>query len=135
MKPLFSLLWPHVPPGQHSPDIRLGAGASADLELNEIVQALTGGEGTRSSFAMSVLMELGTDRKVIVYRQGMIADLLADHRLRERLGEVLPLLVRRRQHRDPLSREPWSVTTVARRVAELGEKNAMLTWRCGSTGR
>ena len=47
MKPLFSLLWPHVPPGQHSPDIRLGTGASADLELNEIVQALTGGEGTR----------------------------------------------------------------------------------------
>ena len=32
---------------------------------------------------------------------------------------MLPLLVRRRQHRDPLSREPWSVTTVARRVAEL----------------
>ncbi|MDE2993537.1 MAG: hypothetical protein OXU67_06600, partial [Chloroflexota bacterium] len=119
MKPLVSLLWPRGAPGRHSPEIRLGAGASADLELDEIVQALTGGEGARSSFVMSVLMELGTDRKVIVYRQQVIADLLEDHRLRERLGEILPLLVRRRQHRDPLSREPWSVTTVARRVAEL----------------
>ena len=119
MKPLVSLLWPRGAPGQASPEIRLGAGASADLELNEIVQALTGGEGTRSSFVMSVLMELGTNPRVIVYRQQVIADLLEDHRLRERLGEVLPLLVRRRQHRDPLSREPWSVTTVARRVAEL----------------
>ena len=119
MKPLVSLLWPRGAPGQVAPEIRLGAGASADLELDEIVQALTGGEGTRSSFVMSVLMELGTNPRVIVYRQQVIADLLEDHRLRERLGEVLPLLVRRRQHRDPLSREPWSVTTVARRVAEL----------------
>ena len=82
MKPLVSLLWPRGAPGQASPEIRLGAGASADLELNEIVQALTGGEGTRSSFVMSVLMELGTNPRVIVYRQQVIADLLEDHRLR-----------------------------------------------------
>ncbi len=119
MKALVSLLWPQGPPGQSSPDIHLGTGASADLELNEIVQVLTGGEGTRSSFVMSVLMELCTNPAVIVYRQEVVADLLADHRLRERLNEMLPLLVRRRQHRDPLAREPWSVTTVAQRVAEL----------------
>ena len=119
MKALVSLLWPQGPPGQPFPAIRLGAGTTADLELSEVVQVLTGGDSTRSSFVMSVLVELCTDPAAIVYRQEVVADLLEDHRLRERLGEVLPLLVTQRPQRDPLGREPWSVTTVARRVAEL----------------
>jgi DNA mismatch repair protein MutS len=91
-------LWPaHVPfaAGQSE---SLSATAAEDLNVVEVVQAMLGGDGPpvrlqqRERFARQMLGQLAQLPEVIDYRQDVLADLLADQPLRERLGQLLPSL-------------------------------------------
>src|SRR5262245_510980 len=82
-----SLLWP---PGHRSTPgrARLEDATVAELDLQEVVQALTGRDRSRLSLVAGLLCELQTDPATITYRQEVLADLLADDRLRDGLKGV-----------------------------------------------
>jgi hypothetical protein len=90
----FSLLWPDAR-RDASP---LGDNAFEDLQLNKIIEALTlaeaspGRRAARERFARGVLSHLLTDPEIIQYRQSIIAELVANPALRERLEALLPNL-------------------------------------------
>src|SRR5205809_288800 len=113
-----SLLWPPRLRPAPGPD-RLGPRTMADLDLDEIVHALTGGDGGREQFVTAVLAELCTDTEVISYRQAVMSDLLHDPALRSRLGDVRPKLAGLMQAQAARQRPGAHISAVARRVEEL----------------
>jgi DNA mismatch repair protein MutS len=124
----ISLLWPGGGRPKAGVGRRLTAEAANDLGLAEVIQTLAGAEGRsfrreqRERFAREVLAELCTDPSVIAYRQAVVADLLDDPPLRERLAQTLPGL-------DALSEavsasryrpaDEGGVQRIARRLADL----------------
>jgi hypothetical protein len=112
----MSLLWPAGPPPA-LPAARLDARAVDDLDLHDVINRLAGGEQRREAYAGRILGALCDDPQVIRYRQAIMRDLLASETLRERLWSVVQtigdLLAWRKK---PAA---WSVSRIARRVAEL----------------
>jgi DNA mismatch repair protein MutS len=120
MAELPSLLWP----GKHPPLTRKSSGLSAqaasDLDLQPVVQALSGRQAARAAFVAGVLAELPTDPTVVTYRADVVANLLEDAELRGRLESLLPLLtrlVRERQH--AVFATEWTVGGVVERLGDL----------------
>jgi DNA mismatch repair protein MutS len=121
-----TLLWPG---GRgHTAGSRLGEQAVADLHLDAIIRAMVGADApagrlvARERFARQVLTELLSAPEVIAHRQAVLADLLDNPALRERLEQVLPGLealgdIPRGEHYKPLA-EP-GLERVARRLADL----------------
>ncbi|MFI5268507.1 MAG: hypothetical protein ACHQ7M_14135, partial [Chloroflexota bacterium] len=95
------------------------AAARADLDLDEIVQALTGGEGKRERFVNALLADMLTDGTIISYRQDVLDDLRRDGALCDRLREAMPGLAALALERGHSPREQWSVLQIARRLAYL----------------
>lgn len=115
----LSLLWPPGLPARPGPGLGLPSAARDDLDLAEIAQALTGGEGKRERFVNALLADLVTDDAVIRYRQDVVADLQQDAARRERLQAVLPALASLTLRRGHHPREQWSVLQIADRLAYL----------------
>ena len=115
----ISLLWPSGHPIASAPVTRLPAGAGADLDLDELIRALSGGDGRRERFVGAVLAELAIEPDIIAFRQEVVADLVADPQLRSRLANVLPGLSTLARERGHNPRETWSVLLIAQRLAEL----------------
>ncbi|HEX2186055.1 MAG TPA: hypothetical protein VHN78_11185, partial [Chloroflexota bacterium] len=114
----MSLLWPPGQPPKPGPR-RLDTRTIEDLDLHELVLALTGHDQRREPFVMDILAELCTSAEVIRYRQHVLADLLEDATLRQRLGQVRAALEAMVQERGQRQRASWSVSQIARRVREL----------------
>ena len=113
-----SLLWPPgTRPGQRERG-RLDLEAMADLDLEPITQALTGGEPRREGFVRTLLGRLSSEPAVIAYRTDVLADLLADLELRTRLQAVLPALTALQQAAGPQPGD-WVVQQVIQRLNEL----------------
>lgn len=93
-----SLLWPDGPRHESRGVQRLSSESAANVQLAEVVQALAGPvnrayrRDVRERFAHQTLLQLCTDVNVIAYRQDVIADLLDDPSLIERLSQSLPSL-------------------------------------------
>jgi DNA mismatch repair protein MutS len=91
-----SLLWPAGSRPEPRVGQRLTTEAAADLQLAEVSQALVVpgsrpvDRDRRERFARQALAELCTDPRVIAYRHEVVANLLDDPPLRERLAELLP---------------------------------------------
>jgi hypothetical protein len=96
--PRVSLLWPPGQPPKPGPR-RLDTRSIADRDLPELVLALTGHDQRREPFVMDILAELCTSAEVIRYRQHVVADLLEDATLRQRLGQVRAALEAMMQER------------------------------------
>src|SRR5579862_5528107 len=113
----ISLLWPPgTRPAQHKG--RLSLEAMADLDLERVTLALSGGESHREGFVRSVLAALCPDPAVIAYRAAIFTDLLEDEGLHARLQRALPALTALAQASGPLS-EGWVVHQVVQRLNEL----------------
>lgn len=115
----LSLLWPPGRTARPGAGLGLPAAARADLDLEELLQALTGGEGKRERFVNALLADLVTDEAVIRYRQDVLDDVRRDPSLRERLREAMPGLGALALERGHSPREQWSVLQIARRLAYL----------------
>src|SRR5437764_5979764 len=92
-----SLLWPKG--DASTPTARLSEQVAADLHLDQIVRALVTGAEARSvrvvarqRFAHQILTHLLLEAEVIRHRQAVLADLLENPVLHERLEQLLPLL-------------------------------------------
>ena len=114
----FSLLWPD------------GAGARtaqpltpmtcADLDLDEVLRAIAGRDRRREAAARAVLTATGTDAATIVYRQGVLRDLLDHPELATRLAAILPLLSELGQPPEQGgSADDWGVLALTRRATDL----------------
>lgn len=113
-----SLLWPagRTPsPGRP----RLSWDTSGDLDLPDVIRALTNGDRSREALAAGLLCELCTDLEVIRYRQETLADLLDDSRLRAELHDLAPGLALLGQGPGPRTRHAWSITHIAFRLEQL----------------
>jgi hypothetical protein len=117
-EPRVSLLWPPGVPPRPGP-ARLDARTITDLDLQEVIRALAGGDPRRERFVTALLADLCTDPAVIRYRQEVLADLLSDTELRERLEQVRGGLATLVEERGAGHRAVWSISLIARRVAEL----------------
>jgi DNA mismatch repair protein MutS len=114
-----SVLWPPGRTARPGAGLGLPAATRADLDLDEIVQALCGGEGRRERFVNAILADLVTDAAVINYRQDVMDDLRPDEVLCRRLRDVQPGLASLGLERGHTVREQWSVLQIARRLAYL----------------
>ena len=114
-----SLLWPPGRTSRPGAGLGLPVATRADLDLDEIVQALSGGEGRRERYVNAILADLVTDATVINYRQDVMDDLRPDEVLCQRLREVQPGLASLGLERGHTVREQWSVLQIARRLAYL----------------
>src|SRR6266545_31856 len=113
-----SVLWPpHRPPKPAEPV--LDARAIDDLDLPDVIRALTGYEPGRERYVTAVLSELNTDPSVITFRQEALADLLADAALCDRLRAILPRLTELIRERGIAGRHTWVVAQIAERLEEL----------------
>ena len=105
-------------PSEPGPDA-LDASVLEDLDLGETARLLAGGDERRVRFVTRVLSELVSDPAVIAYRQDALDDILADEVLHARLEHVAHVLDELLHERGGRQRGAWSVTQIARRVAEL----------------
>ncbi len=114
----LSLLWP--PGSRHVRQTRRGISAETvtDLDVDRLVQALSGGESQRVGFVRDVLEALCPDPAVIAYRAATLTDLLENERLRARLEQLLPSLTALLQAAGPQPGE-WVVHQVIQRLKEL----------------
>src|SRR4051794_14834627 len=93
-----SLLWPGGSRPDPSAGPSLPAESAADLQMAELHRVLASGEGRparrdhRERLVRQTLTDLCTDPAVIAYRQEVVAELLKNVPLRERLAQVLPNL-------------------------------------------
>ncbi len=94
MSDLPSLLWPEKRASMHRADSSLSAQAASDLDLQPVVQALSGRQAARAAFVAGVLAEMPTDPAVIAYRADVVTNLLEDAELRGRFEALFPLLTR-----------------------------------------
>jgi DNA mismatch repair protein MutS len=120
MDGLPSLLWPQkrspVPRGSAG----LSAQAASDLDLQPVVQALSGRQAARAAFVAGVLAELPTDPAVITYRADVVANLLDDAELRARLESLFPLLTRlARERQRAVFATEWTAGGVVERLGDL----------------
>lgn len=115
----ISLLWPEGTPARPGPGLGLPPTAQGDLDLIDIVEALSNGEERRERFVRSLLADLCTDAAVIRYRQDVLADLLDDDPLCERLRAVLRPLVDLARQRAHNPRDTWSLLRITERLAHL----------------
>lgn len=115
-----SLLWPGKPARVNGNSAGFSAQAATDLDLQPVVQALSGRQATRAAFVTGVLTELPTDPTVIAYRADVVTNLLQDVELRRRLESLLPLLTRlvRERQRAVFATE-WTVGGVVERLGDL----------------
>jgi hypothetical protein len=90
----------------------------ADLDLEPVILALSGGEARRGSFVRAVLATLCRDPEVINYRAAALTDLLEQEGLCVRLHQVLPGLTALREAIGPHPSE-WVVPQVVQRLKEL----------------
>jgi DNA mismatch repair protein MutS len=119
-----SLLWPDSRRSSTS----LSDNAIDDLQLGRIVDAVAlpdaspGRRAARERFARGVLGQLLTDADIIQYRQAVLAELVADAALSQRLEELLPCLESLaeapRSERYRPTAEP-GLERVARRLSDL----------------
>ena len=117
---LPSLLWPPDYPPESRSDARLSPETGVDLDLEPVVKALSGHEVQREPFVTGVLTELCTDPRVITYRADVIANLLDEPELRDRLTALLPQLSSLvRERRSPLFGYQWTVAQIVQRLGEL----------------
>jgi DNA mismatch repair protein MutS len=117
---LPSLLWPPDFPLEAGSAARLTPETTNDLDLKPISQALSGHDEHRERFVAGVLTELCTDPKVITHRQQVIANLLDEPALCERLRDLLPQLSALvRQPQRPMYTYEWDVEQIVHRLAEL----------------
>lgn len=114
----ISLLWPAGPPSE-APATPLGERALDDLDLREVIHLLAGRDAKREPYVTRLLCALSTDLRVIAYRQETMADLVEDATLRRRLWDVVGVIAQLLEWRSSQRRAAWSVTQIARRVAEL----------------
>lgn len=117
---LPSLLWPEGTRGAAGSSAGLSAQAAGDLDLQPLVQALSGHQADRAPFVAGVLADLPTDPAVIAYRADTLTNLLEDEALRVRLEALLPLLSRlvRGRQRAIFGTE-WTVGGVVERLGDL----------------
>jgi hypothetical protein len=123
------LLWP----SGHSEGISstLGEQAFEDLRMPEVVAAIVSGTDARPGilqrrerFARDVLAALASDHDVIRHRQSVLADLVDNPPVRERLEQVLPSLEalaewpRAERYRPTATTQP-GLEAVARRLGDL----------------
>jgi hypothetical protein len=112
----MSLLWP-TGPQPDLPVARLAERSVDDLDLHEVIHRLAAGEQRREAYVRRLLDLLCDDPEVLCYRQDVLRDLLSSATLRDRLWSVVriigDLLAWRKK---PAA---WSVSRIARRVAEL----------------
>jgi DNA mismatch repair protein MutS len=114
----LSLLWPpgHRPARRER--ARLDPQVIADLDLDRVTSALSGGETHREPFVRTVLAALCPDPAVITYRAATLTDLLETGALRVRLQQILPTLTALLQTAGPQPEE-WVVHQVIQRLREL----------------
>jgi hypothetical protein len=113
---LPSLLWPSGP----SARAQLSPQTAADLDLEPLVAALSGGEADRARFVAEVLTDLPTDVTVIAYRADTLTNLLDEPGLRGRLEALLPLLAKvARERRRPIFGVEWSAAQIVDRLGDL----------------
>jgi hypothetical protein len=74
----LSLLWPPGRRPARRVAVRLSPETMADLDLDPVIVALTGGEGRRAVFVQAVLAALCDDPEVIAYRAAALTDLTED---------------------------------------------------------
>ncbi len=88
---VFSLLWPSVDgrPAVPEETHEISADASADLGISVLLEAFTGGRHKPRDIEQ-VLMRLPSDPNVIVYRQDVFQDIMANPSLMECLRELYP---------------------------------------------
>src|SRR5262249_42932053 len=120
----LSLLWPDSRRGTSG----LSETAIEDLQLDRIVEALVlpdappGRRAVRQAFVRGVLSQLVTDPDIIQYRQAVLAELIANPSLRQRLEELVPgleaLAEAPRGERYRPTAEP-GLERVARRLSDL----------------
>lgn len=114
----ISLIWPPGQVAQPGPP-RLDGRTIADLDLHEVIQVLSGRDTKHEHFATAMLAELCADPETIRYRQEVVADLMENTILRDRLKTILADLQAMIHERTVRQRHAWSVTVIARRVSEL----------------
>src|SRR5690242_14832226 len=88
---LPSLMWP---PDTSRQGTRLSPQAGADLDIEPVVQALSGRQAHRVRFVTEALTQPPTDPAIIAYRAEVLTNLLDKPELRARLEGLLPLLDR-----------------------------------------
>lgn len=128
-QPAVSLLWPGGSRPATSGGHTLTPEAVADFQLAEIVHALAlavgdgrhGRRDRREQFARATLMALGSDPAVVAYRQDVVADLIADPALCQRLGQTLPGLDALAETASFDRYKPSSDGTMARLVGRLAD--------------
>lgn len=113
----LSLLWPPGVPPSPSGETRLDREAQIALDLDTLLQVLTGGQRRREPFVTEVLTALCTDLDVLSYRQDIVADLLATPVLCDQLAHTLDDLTALEEALH-LPAE-WSIFTITHRLAEL----------------
>jgi hypothetical protein len=114
-----SLLWPPGPGRAISPGPpRITFPTLQDLDLRELILALSGHDAKREAFVTAVLQELG-DAEQATYRHEVLEALLADQRLARGLSDAAATMLDMQQLRSGTGRATWSVSVVARRVMEL----------------
>ncbi|HWE60798.1 MAG TPA: hypothetical protein VHB98_03730 [Chloroflexota bacterium] len=113
-----SLLWPPgCRPARQAP-ARLSPEAVADLDLDQVTRALSGGESHREGFVRAVLASLCPDPAVIAYRTAALTDLIENEGLVGRLQQVQPSLTALREAAGPQPSE-WVVPQLIQRLKEL----------------
>jgi DNA mismatch repair protein MutS len=117
---LPSLLWPEQRVGVTRGSTGLSGQAASDLDLQPLVQALSGRQADRIRFVAGVLAELPNDPTVIAYRADVLTNLLEDAELRARLEALLPLLSRlTRERQRAIFAAEWTVGGVVERLGDL----------------
>src|SRR5438270_6315188 len=96
MSRLPDLLWP---PDASRRGANVSPQAASDLDIEPVVQALSGGKAHRTRFVTQVLAEPPIDAAIIAYRADVVTNLLEEPQLRRRLEALLPLLGRVIQER------------------------------------
>ena len=117
---LPSLLWPPGFPLTDRSATRLTPETANDLDLKPAVQALSGHDQHRERFVAGVLTELCTAPEVITHRQQVIANLLDEPALCQRLRDLLPRLSSLvREPQRPMYAHDWDVEQIVHRLTEL----------------
>ena len=94
--PAVSLMWPRGASHESGRAQPLGPDAVADLQVAESIRVLASGEGRparrdrRERLVRQALHDLCADPDTIAYRQEVVAELLHNVPLRERLNAILP---------------------------------------------
>lgn len=112
---LFSLLWPN---GQETPSQKLPTHTIQDLQLSSLITAIAW-DANSESFTRQVLTQIVSDVEIILYRQGVLEDILQSPNLARQLETILDIIADMQGY---LSFPQWQENTlqhVAWRLSEL----------------